>query len=179
MDETLHPETPTLATQRLTLRARGVSDAQTLFAAMSKPEVMQWWSRAPFENIGDLEDYFADKNQGIWRAWAIIETGSEEAIGFVSAGETRQGVSEIGYLLVPEATGRGLAREAVSAIIDQLFLEGQRRIFADIDPDNLPSSALLQALGFKQEGHLREEWNTHLGIRDSHIYGLLKREWQS
>jgi RimJ/RimL family protein N-acetyltransferase len=64
-------------------------------------------------------------------------------------------------------------------LIDQLFVEGQRRIFADTDPDNQPSIALLTRLGFTLEGRLRAEWQTHIGVRDSLIYGLLAEESSS
>ena len=48
---------------------------------------------------------------------------------------------------------------------------------ADTDPDNIGSNRLLERLGFKLEGHLRAEWETHIGVRDSLIWGLLAAEW--
>lgn len=155
---------------RLTLRPRRPSDADALFLTMADPEMMRWWSRAPFERVKDLREYFANDDQSNWRSWAIVRADGELAVGFVAAGKKREGVSEIGYLL---------AREAVAMLIDQLFAEGQRRIFADTDPDNQPSIALLTRLGFTLEGRLRAEWQTHIGVRDSLIYGLLVEEWSS
>ena len=102
------------------------------------------------------------------------------ALGFVSAGEKRQGgVTEIGYMLAQAAQGQGIAREAVSGVITQLFAEGQHRVFADTDPDNSGSIALLEKLGFQLEGRLRHEWQTHIGLRDALIYGLLAEEWNT
>lgn len=168
---------PLLATERLTLRLRTPDDAEALFATMSDPVSMTWWSRAPFANLDELRADFALEKAGSWRTWAIAERGGDRAIGFVSAGQKRPGVSEVGYLLAREAQGRGIGREAVSAVLKQLFTEGQRRIFADTDPDNRGSIALLKALGFRQEGHLRAEWQTHIGIRDTLLFGLLAEEW--
>jgi RimJ/RimL family protein N-acetyltransferase len=34
-----------------------------------------------------------------------------------------------------------------------------------------------QALGFRREGRLREEWKTHIGVRDSLIYAVLANDW--
>lgn len=63
-------------------------------------------------------------------------------------------------------------------VIDQLLItEGQRRVFADTDPDNRFSVGLLTKMGFVLEGHLRAEWETHIGVRDSLIFGLLRDEW--
>jgi [ribosomal protein S5]-alanine N-acetyltransferase len=98
----------------------------------------------------------------------------------VSAGEKRQGnVSEIGYMLARAHWGDGIAREAVSAVIDQLFAEGQRRVFADTDPDSAASRGLLERLGFRLEGVLRAEWETHIGVRDTALYGLLASDWSA
>ena len=88
------------------------------------------------------------------------------------------GASESGYLLVPDAVGQGLAREGVARLLDILFdEEAHRRVFADTDPDNARSNALLRALGFEREGRLRAEWETHIGVRDSLVWGLLADEW--
>ena len=64
-------------------------------------------------------------------------------------------------------------------MIDLLFAEGQRRIFADTDPDNAPSIAVVERLGFTLEARLRAEWETHIGVRDSLIFGLLEDEWRA
>ena len=71
-----------------------------------------------------------------------------------------------------------VAAEAVTRVIDQLFAEGQRRVFADTDPDNVASRRLLERLGFRLEGMLRGEWETHIGVRDTALYGLLREEWR-
>jgi RimJ/RimL family protein N-acetyltransferase len=52
-------------------------------------------------------------------------------------------------------------------------------VFADTDPENAASIALLERLGFRREGLLRGEWETHIGVRDSVILGLLRDEWRS
>ena len=82
------------------------------------------------------------------------------------------------WLVVRERQGEGIAREALSALIDHLFsVEGRRRVYADIDPDNIASNRLAESLGFTLEGRLREQWTTHIGRRDSLIWGLLASEW--
>lgn len=172
------PSRDAAASMRVTLRPRQASDADALFPTMSDPDSMRWWSRAPFERVQELRDAFAD-GHAHWRAWAIVPAGEAQAIGFVAAGQRREGVAEIGYLLARQAQGQGYARAAVALLIEQLFAEGQRRLFADTDPDNVPSIALLTALGFRLEGRLRAEWHTHIGIRDALIYGLLAEEWSA
>ncbi|KAI5273718.1 putative acetyltransferase [Aureobasidium subglaciale] len=165
--------------KRIDLRLRSQSDAEALFPTMSHPDSMQYWSRGPVSNIEELRKDFAPDDMTGWKIWAIVKAGEDDAIGFVAACSKRKGVSEIGYIVAREVAGYGYGREAVSLLIERLFAEGQRRIFADVDPDNARSIALLKALGFKLEGRLRAERETHIGIRDSLVYGLLAEEWQS
>lgn len=173
--------TATPKQNRISLRPRRESDAEALYATMSDSESMHYWSRGPFTSIQELRTYFSPDQTSAWKTWAIVKANdsSDTAIGFVAAGAKRKGVTEIGYLIAREELRKGYGREAVSLLIDKLFAEGERRIVADVDPENEASVALVSALGFKLEGHLRAEWETHIGIRDSLIYGLLAEEWQS
>jgi RimJ/RimL family protein N-acetyltransferase len=169
---------PTLVTNRLTLRATMDADAAALVPTLADAGIMRWWSRAPMTSVEEVRDYLRDDLTD-WRRWIVTRTGDDTAIGWVSAGEKRQGgVSEIGYLFARTVHGRGIAREAVAAVIDRLFVEGQRRVFADTDTENAASNALLERLGFRREGLLRAEWHTHIGVRDSLIWGLLAAEWR-
>lgn len=175
------PNVNLLKQPRLSLRPRQESDAEALYPTMSHPDSMRYWSSAAFTSLPDLRKSFssAENDNSSWKTWAITKLNSDTAIGFVAANTRRKGVSELGYLIAREELGKGYGREAVGMLINQLFGEGQRRVFADVDPDNRGSIRLLEALGFKLEGHLRAEWETHIGIRDSLIYGLLADEWKT
>ncbi len=66
------------------------------------------------------------------------------------------------------------------SLIAHLFdREKCRRLFAEIDAENMASIALVQRLGFTFEGCLREHERTHKGMCDMSIYGLLSRDWRS
>ena len=179
MSEPAPRETAAIETVRLRLRPRRIDDADALHVNFTDPEIMRWWSDAPHTSIEQTRAMFA-KARPEWRCWSITLKGNDTAIGFVAAGEKRQGnVTELGYFLARDHWGGGIAAEAISAVIDRLFAEGQRRVFADTDPDNAPSRALLEKLGFKLEGYLRGEWETHIGVRDTTLYGLLRDEWRA
>lgn len=172
------PPPPPLRTGRLVLRALVEEDAEALWPVMSDPVLMTWWSSPPHQTIAETRAYVAlNAAHDPYVTWAITEAG-DAALGWVMLREQREKVGEIGYLLRRDRWGKGMAREAVSAVIDHAFVElGYRRLFADTDPDNTASNGLLERLGFRREGLLREEWETHLGIRDSVIWGLLASEW--
>ena len=171
-------ETRLLESERLVLRPGRPGDAEPLHAIFADEDLMRWWSHAAHTTLDQTRERLAEESPG-WRRWTVTRKGDDTAIGFVAAGEKRQGnVTEIGYALARAHWGSGLAAEAVSRVIDQIFAEGQRRVFADTDPENAASRALLERLGFKLEGYLRAEWETHLGVRDTTLYGLLRDEWR-
>ena len=162
------------------MRPQTVADARALHEAYADQALMTWWSSAPQATVADTESYLADRTMpGDWRGWVMVERASGSVIGTLSTKDTRHRVAEIGYLLVRRFWGRGYAREGVARLIDLLFAEGHRRVMADADPDNAASNRLLEALGFTCEGRLRAEWETHIGVRDSLIWGLLADEWIS
>lgn len=70
------------------------------------------------------------------------------------------GSAEIGWVLSPAAAGRGLATEAVRALVDTAFsVYGLRRLVARIDAENVRSIALAERVGMRREAHLVEnEW---------------------
>ncbi|MFS0738612.1 GNAT family protein [Sphingomonas sp. 1P06PA] len=161
---------PPLATERLALRPIARGDAEALFPLFSDPEAMRFWSSPPFSDVEALRAWISPSDE--WPAWVMVEAG--EVVGRIAIGVRRPGVAEIGYALDRRAWGRGIAAEAVKAVIAHGFgAMGLRRIFADVDPDNIASIRLLERLGFALEGRLRAEWETHIGVRDSLIFGLL------
>jgi RimJ/RimL family protein N-acetyltransferase len=88
--------------------------------------------------------------------------------------------AEIGVTLARSAQGRGLAAEALAAVVGTLFeRHGMHRVFAEIDDRNGPARRLLERLGFRCEArlveadHFKGEWST---VR---VYAILEREWRS
>jgi RimJ/RimL family protein N-acetyltransferase len=92
--------------------------------------------------------------------------------------DLRAGSAEIGWVVSPAASGRGLATEAVRALIDTAFsVYGLRRLVARIDADNARSLALAERVGMRREAHLVEnEWFKGRWS-DEVDFGLLSREW--
>jgi ribosomal-protein-alanine N-acetyltransferase len=167
--------------ERLRFRPQRLEDATALHEAYGDVDLMRYWSRGPIATVAETIEYLRPHvDHPDWRGWSIIRKGGEDVIGTLAASERRSGVVEIGYMLVRSAWGQGYAREAVTRLLDRLFHdEGRRRVFADTDPENDASNRLLEDLGFTREGLLRAEWETHIGLRDSVIWGLLKDEWIS
>lgn len=92
---------------------------------------------------------------------------------------------ELGYVFNRAYWGKGYAKEAALAVMDQTFASGAHRICAMCDPQNPASWHLLEALGFRREAHLRQNvyfWKDAQGNpiwKDTYIYGMLAEEWSA
>ena len=113
---------------------------------------------------------------------AIIDTQTGDILGRVTIFPTEREIWEAGVMIAPNARGRALAVRSLQSLIDETFENlGARRIVADVDADNLASIKTFEKLGFILEGRLRGNWHTHIGERDSLIFGLMHydpRPWR-
>lgn len=85
---------------------------------------------------------------------------------------------EIGYWLRKDLQGQGIMTKAGEAFIDFLFKTKRiHRLEILIIPQNLPSRAVAQRLGFRSEGILRKALNMYGSFHDVEVFGLLREEW--
>ena len=167
-------DTPRLEAPGVVLRPLEMSDAEALFAAHSDPRTHQYWSSAAHKSVAQTAAYIED-TIAAGHSWAITENGGA-ALGRIALFQLREGVADIGIIMRPDATGRGLASKALALVCDYgLETLGLHRIAADVDPDNSASLSLFLRAGFQREGLLRGNWKTHLGIRDSVILGKVRQ----
>ncbi len=80
--------------------------------------------------------------------WIIQERTSGHDIGLVALFATGE-VAEIGVMLVADAHGRGLATEAMAAIVDRAFADGSiRLVWIRQQVSNVPVVGMMRRLGF-------------------------------
>lgn len=166
---------PNLEAPGVVLRPLALGDAEALFAAHGDERTHHYWSGPAHRDVEETRAYVADTiNLPGAHVWAITEDGGE-ALGRIGLFVEREGVGEIGIIMVPAATGRGLASKALKLVVDYGFGPlDLHRIAADIDPDNNASISLFLRGGFQREGLLRGNWKTHLGVRDTVMMGKLR-----
>jgi RimJ/RimL family protein N-acetyltransferase len=88
-----------------------------------------------------------------------------------------EGRLELGYWLAPWARGRGAMTRGVRLLCEWIFDElDVHRISAGIEPDNAPSQALIERIGFRREGILRSYFSLKGRRRDVVSYSLLRGE---
>ncbi|WMJ87430.1 GNAT family N-acetyltransferase [Anaerocolumna sp. MB42-C2] len=82
---------------------------------------------------------------------------------------------EIGYKLLKEFWNNGYATEAVKAVAIYLFEQIQiHKLIAFANSDNMKSEHVLQRIGMKKEGHLREARIVNGEYKDELVYAMLK-----
>jgi RimJ/RimL family protein N-acetyltransferase len=86
---------------------------------------------------------------------------------------------EVGVWMGREGQGRGLVTTAVRHMIDwAVGVRGMARVEWQCDPENGPSVATAQRLGFTCEGTLREAFVMNGERRGVQIWSMLAGEWK-
>ena len=95
----------------------------------------------------------------------------------ISDNENRQ--AEIGYVFGRSLWGRGYATETALSLLAFGFQDlDMHRIFATCDPENIASARVLEKIGMRREGHLREHRWYKQKWQSSYLYSILSREWR-
>ncbi|MCG3142018.1 MAG: Spermidine N(1)-acetyltransferase [Anaerolineae bacterium] len=85
----------------------------------------------------------------------------------------------MGYEIDPKVWGNGYATEAAEALLQFGFTTLQlHRIWAEALAANENSIHVLEKLGMRQEGRLREKEFFKGRFWDTVIYGILAEEWR-
>ena len=86
---------------------------------------------------------------------------------------------ELGYSLAEDYWGLGLMTEAGRAVIDYGFSAMDLQVISiETAPDNERSQRVIEKLGFKFEGCLRDSYLTiDDKVRDTFVYSILRSEW--
>jgi [ribosomal protein S5]-alanine N-acetyltransferase len=177
---------PRLETERLVLREIVPADAEDLFHIFSDEETMRYWSCLPYTSVDQahrlIEGLAKARLAGVGINWAITLRGDERLIGKCGYNEWRKAHrrGDVSYIVAREKRGMGVVSEALGAMLDYGFDHmNLHSVEAGVTPGNEASTRMLQRLGFRLEGHLRESFLTDRGFVDSLIYSLLRSDWES
>ncbi|MDP4549292.1 GNAT family N-acetyltransferase [Alkalihalobacillus macyae] len=112
-------------------------------------------------------------------AYSIVENETVIGVCELSIRDRTNERGEIAYILHPDRWGLGFATEAARALLKFSFQElGLHKVSATCNPENSGSKKVLNKLGMKQEGVLRDDLKMRDGWRDSLLFSILEREWK-
>jgi len=143
-----------IQTGNLTLEPQTAAHAEEMFAVLSDPAIYEYenepppsleWLRARFTK---LESRLSANGQEQWLNW-VIRVPTSELIGYVQATVHPDARAAIAYELSSAYWGRGLARQAVQAMVSELVGHYRVRSLSSVlKRENLRSMRLLERLGF-------------------------------
>ncbi|OOG71598.1 GNAT family N-acetyltransferase [Flavobacterium sp. A45] len=174
---------PILKTKRFLLRQLNANDADAILSLRSNDEVMKYIPR-PYlktkEEALELIAMFDDKiENGIGINWGIYFLEEPEnllgIIGYYRM-KPEHYRAEVGYMIFPEHSGKGIVSEALQKVVEYGFKEMKlHSIEAVLDPENKGSEKVLLKNGFTKEAHLIENEYYEGRFLDTMIYSLLNK----
>lgn len=180
------PLIPTLVTPRLLLRAFTFADAPAVENLAGAREVASTTLCIPHPYPqGAAETWIRthaarfDQQTGI--VFAIEEQSTKQLCGAIGLDEVKMEHhrAELGYWIGVPYWGRGYCTEAARAVVRFGFQDWSlHRIYAGHYVRNPASGRVLQKIGMRYEGRLRQhicKWGSY---DDLEQYGLLRREWE-
>lgn len=148
-----------IRTERLRLRPAVPGDLHAFHAILSDPRAMAYWSTLPHSELAQTREWLA--------AMIAIPPGKGEDFVIECEGRVigKAGLyrfPEVGFILHPDAWGKGYASEALRPVLDRAFaVHRLLEVIADVDPRNSASLRLLERLGFEETGRASRTW--HIG----------------
>jgi [ribosomal protein S5]-alanine N-acetyltransferase len=169
----------------LTLRPPVPEDAPALLELAGDPEVTRWFSWGPYtaleEPLRYIERVAGDLERGERIELLVVhrELGPAGITG-LSEFSPRDLRCMVGTWFGRRFWGTGANRESKAIVAHLAFAAlGIHRLGAYSNPENVRSTRALLALGFRQEGVLRD-WHRHGGRHhDVNVFGLLRSEWEA
>ncbi|MEK5476486.1 GNAT family protein [Paenibacillus sp. FSL R5-0407] len=168
-----------LETKRLILRDFYKEDWIKVHQYCSDEEVTKYTYWGP--NSEDQTREFINKNIGSQHIvprtnyeLAVIDKSNDELIGNCCINVDGSN-AEIGYCISKNYWGCRYATEVSKALLSYGFKElGIQRIYATCRPENLRSARVMEKIGMKKEGHIREHFYTRNRWYDSYLYSIIK-----
>ncbi len=174
---------PALETPRLVLRELQPEDAAAAFEFYSDPEVVRYYD-SPLTQLDQAREEIAHHRRrfeaGEAIRWGIVVKGEGRVAGTCGyfARDTACRHATLSYVLARRHWNKGLMTEALEAVVRFGFERyGLHRIEAHVAVPNRGSLRLLQKLGFREEGRLRERFFVDGRFHDETMLSLLEGDF--
>lgn len=173
-----------LTSARLTIRPLLPGDLQAFaqYRAMSEVALYQSWNEYSYQDACRLYESVSGQpfaTPGHWFQLALVEHEAQTLIGDLAVFFADEQQVEIGITLAPCFQGRGLGSEAVSTLLDYLFLELKKhRVTAVTDVNNLACARLLRRISFRQEAHFVDNIFFKGRWGSEYVYAMLASDWR-
>lgn len=174
---------PSLKTKRLLLRPFAQSDAGLVQTLAGPMEVASTTLNIPHPYEDGLAEAWIETHEANWEARESLALAIEHAdAGLMGAISIRLNLDhlrgEIGYWLGIPFWNQGFATEAAAAMVHFGFADlGLNRIEARFLGSNPASGRVIEKLGMKREGVLRDHIRKFGSVEDTVVYSILSGEY--
>jgi [ribosomal protein S5]-alanine N-acetyltransferase len=156
-------EAETIQTSRLLLRRPQIEDADELFESVTSDatvvQLVGWPRHTDCETtrrvLGHADDSWREHGVG---PFVVVDPKSQSLLGTTGLHLSGSGAASTGYVLARSAWGRGLASEALAAMVQLAARLGLREVTAFVHPQNLKSIRVLHKLDFELQCSERSEF---------------------
>jgi ribosomal-protein-alanine N-acetyltransferase len=168
-----------LETERLRLSPLTEADLAHIFPLIDDPEVLAFWDVPEIDDPDVVTEVIrgriAAMEAGQANHWTIRTLADDAFIGTCDLSEIdrRHKRAEVGFVLARGAWDQGYGQEAMQAVVAYAASTGIRRLTARTYLGNRRSEAVLERLGFEEEGLLRGHVLRDGERRDCRLFGLL------
>lgn len=176
----LFDEFPRIETERCELREVPLECAADLFRIRSNPEGARygpdpWSDPEQAENrIREWHNWFIEKED---IPWGIFLRGTNRFIGHIKYAYMRQYLGMLGYHLDQAYWNQGIMTEVLRAVVKFLYERTDaHRLQATVHCEHAASIHLLEKIGFRREGLLRDRAHWHGKFCSLYMYALLRGE---
>lgn len=180
----IYKNLPRLETPHLILRKVTLDDLQDMYTYSSDKQVTRYLQWGPHKTIDETESYIRgvlqDYENGKDGPWGIEYRQTGRLVGSIHlmAISAQDSKAEIGFVLSRAHWRSGLMSEALARVLKYSFDEiGFNRIEGFCLVENRASMGVMQKVGMRQEGCLREYLFQKGAYRDYYVYSILKREY--
>jgi RimJ/RimL family protein N-acetyltransferase len=145
---------------RLRLYPLASGDARELATVLADPRLYRHTGGEPLDEAGlrarftRLETRRSPDGSYAWQNWTVRLCEGDQAVGYVQATVDSSSAATIAYVIGTAWQGRGLASEAVRAMIWELRARGVREVKATIPPGHKASARVAAAVGLRRTGAL-------------------------
>ena len=173
-----------LQTERLLLRRFRAADWPDLYRYLADEAVVRYEPYTTYTEKECRREASARSRDASFIAVCLKEDGGP-MIGNLYFAPREYETRELGFVFAARYQGKGYAYESARALIDCAFSSGGvHRIIAVCNPENTASWRLLERLGLRREGHLRqniwfkEDREGRPLWQDTYEYAILREEWE-
>lgn len=134
------------------------------------------------DSIEKFKAYVERNSSDANECFVICRATDEKIVGVINLSQIFRRAFQntyLGYSLGVKYTGKGYMTEAVNLILRFVFKDLKlHRVEANVQPENLPSIAVLRRCGFTKEGFSRKYLKIAGRWRDHERFAIIREDWK-